>query len=172
MADAKATSKIDPLAVLPAAQDVMKQIAQREAEKASVALREIVGGIRPIKWLVEKGTIVIAADGGGIPTVGFLDWGRPTARAFRRANRKRCASTASPRDRWGGPKVDAARSAIRNKSLDREASLGHSARRRHDRRQGSRDNRIGLTNAKLTCHMPNQPAASASNRILEPGESF
>ena len=82
--------------------------------------------IRPIRWLLEKGTIVIAAGGGGIPTVSepgrklvgieavidkdvcsellarqleadffvmatdadavFLDWGKPTAKAFRWAS--------------------------------------------------------------------------------------
>jgi carbamate kinase len=82
--------------------------------------------VRPIKWLLEKGTIVIAAGGGGIPTVYepgrvlrgieavidkdlcsellarqldadffimatdadavFVDWGTPSAKAFRRAS--------------------------------------------------------------------------------------
>ena len=93
--------------------------------------------IRPMKWLLEKGTIVIAAGGGGIPTVYepgrvlrvvidkdlcsellareleanvfimatdadavFLDWGKPTARAFRRASPQAMATSNSRRVRW------------------------------------------------------------------------
>ena len=39
MAEAKAANTTDPLAVLPTAKDLMKQIALREAEKASAALK-------------------------------------------------------------------------------------------------------------------------------------
>ena len=103
--------------------------------------------IRPIKWLLEKGTIVIGAGGGGIPTVYgpgrqlqgieavidkdlcsellareleadffimatdadavFLDWGKPTAKAFRRANPKAMREYRFPAGSMG-PKVDAA----------------------------------------------------------------
>ena len=103
--------------------------------------------IRPIKWLLEKGTIVIAAGGGGIPTVYepgrvlcgieavidkdlcsellarqleadffimatdakavFLDWGKPTAKAFRHASPKAMRNFSFPAGSMG-PKVDAA----------------------------------------------------------------
>ncbi len=54
MADAKATAKSDPLAVLPTAQDVMKQIALKEAEKASSAMRELSAAEAEKKALLEK----------------------------------------------------------------------------------------------------------------------
>ena len=103
--------------------------------------------IRPIKWLLEKGTIVIAAGGGGIPTVYgpgrqlqgieavidkdlcsellareleadffimatdadavFIDWGKPTAKAFRRVSPKAMRDYHFPAGSMG-PKVDAA----------------------------------------------------------------
>jgi carbamate kinase len=103
--------------------------------------------IRPIKWLLERGTVVIAAGGGGIPTVYepgrklkgieavidkdlcsellarqleadvfimatdadavFLDWGKPTAKAFRRASPKAMRDYSFPAGSMG-PKVDAA----------------------------------------------------------------
>ena len=103
--------------------------------------------VRPIKWLLEKGTIVIAAGGGGIPTVYeagrqlrgieavidkdlcsellareleadvfimatdadavFTDWGKPTARAFRRASPEAMRGYSFPAGSMG-PKVDAA----------------------------------------------------------------
>ena len=103
--------------------------------------------IRPIKWMLEKGTIVIAAGGGGIPTVYepgrklagieavidkdlcsellareleadlfimatdadavFLDWGKPTAKAIRRASPGAMKSYQFPAGSMG-PKVDAA----------------------------------------------------------------
>jgi len=103
--------------------------------------------VRPIKWLLERGTVVIAAGGGGIPTVYdpgrvlrgieavidkdlcsellarqldadffimatdadavFLDWGKPTAKAFRRASPKAMREYNFPAGSMG-PKVDAA----------------------------------------------------------------
>jgi carbamate kinase len=103
--------------------------------------------IRPMKWLLEKGTVVIAAGGGGIPTVYepgrvlrgieavidkdlcsellarelaadvfimatdadavFLDWGKPTAKAFRRASPKALREFSFPTGSMG-PKVEAA----------------------------------------------------------------
>jgi carbamate kinase len=103
--------------------------------------------IRPIRWLLEQGTIVIAAGGGGIPTVYepgrrlrgveavidkdlcsellarqleadfyimatdadavFVDWGKPTAKAFRRASPKAMRDFSFPAGSMG-PKVDAA----------------------------------------------------------------
>jgi carbamate kinase len=105
--------------------------------------------IRPMKWLLEKGTVVIAAGGGGIPTVYepgpgrvlrgieavidkdlcsellareldadffimatdadavFVDWGKPTAKAFRRASPKAMREYSFPAGSMG-PKVEAA----------------------------------------------------------------
>jgi carbamate kinase len=103
--------------------------------------------MRPIKWLLEKGTIVIAAGGGGIPTVYepgrklrgieavidkdlcsellardlgvdlfimatdaeavFVDWGKPSAKAIRRANPDDLKLYHFPAGSMG-PKVDAA----------------------------------------------------------------
>jgi carbamate kinase len=103
--------------------------------------------VRPMRWLLENGTIVIAAGGGGIPTVYepgrklrgieavidkdlcsellarqldadffimatdasavFLDWGKPTAKAFRRANPSAIREFPFPAGSMG-PKVDAA----------------------------------------------------------------
>jgi carbamate kinase len=103
--------------------------------------------VRPIRWLLERGTIVIAAGGGGIPTVYeagrklrgieavidkdlcsellsrqleadfflmatdadavFLDWGKPTAKAFRRASPAAMRDYSFPAGSMG-PKVEAA----------------------------------------------------------------
>jgi hypothetical protein len=54
MAEAKAANAQDPLAVLPTAKDVMKQIALREAEKASAAAREMNAADAEKKALMEK----------------------------------------------------------------------------------------------------------------------
>jgi carbamate kinase len=103
--------------------------------------------VRPVKWLLEKGCIVICAGGGGIPTMYapgrqlhgvdavvdkdrasamlarelevdlfimatdagavYLDWGKPTQRAIRRASPR--ALTALPFAAGSmGPKVEAA----------------------------------------------------------------
>jgi carbamate kinase len=103
--------------------------------------------VRPIRWLLENGTIVIAAGGGGIPTAYgsgrvlrgieavidkdfcsellarelavdlfimatdadavFVDWGKPTARAIRRATPAAMRGFSFPAGSMG-PKVDAA----------------------------------------------------------------
>jgi hypothetical protein len=54
MAEAKAANADDPLAVLPTAKDIMKQIALREAEKASAASREMNAAEAEKKALMEK----------------------------------------------------------------------------------------------------------------------
>ncbi len=103
--------------------------------------------LRPIRWLLDQGTVVIAAGGGGIPTVYeprrklrgieavidkdlcsellareleadffimatdadavFLDWGKPSARQFRRANPGAFRDFSFPAGSMG-PKVVAA----------------------------------------------------------------
>ena len=54
MAEAKAANPKDPLAALPTAQDVMTQIALREAEKASAAAREMNAADAEKKALMER----------------------------------------------------------------------------------------------------------------------
>ena len=54
MAEAKTASGADPLAVLPTAKDVMKQITLREAEKASAAARELSAAEEEKRALIEK----------------------------------------------------------------------------------------------------------------------
>lgn len=103
--------------------------------------------IRPMRWLLEKGTVIIAAGGGGIPTIYeagrklrgieavidkdwcsellarelgadffimatdadavFLDWGKPTAKQFRRASPSSMRDYSFPAGSMG-PKVEAA----------------------------------------------------------------
>ena len=118
----------------------MKMDSDKWRRVVASPLPKRVFEIRPMKWLLEKGTIVIAAGGGGIPTVYepgrvlrgievvidkdlcsellareleadvfimatdadavFLDWGKPTARAFRRASPQAMATSNSRRVRW------------------------------------------------------------------------
>jgi hypothetical protein len=54
MAEAKAANTTDPLAVLPTAKDVLKQIALREAEKASAAVKEMNAAEAEKKALMDK----------------------------------------------------------------------------------------------------------------------
>ena len=54
MAEAKVAKNADPLAALPAAKDLMKQIALKEAEKASDALRAQTAAEAEKKALLDK----------------------------------------------------------------------------------------------------------------------
>lgn len=54
MAQAQKTESADPLAVLPTAADVMKQIALKEAEKAAAAMREQSSAEAEKNALLEK----------------------------------------------------------------------------------------------------------------------
>jgi len=54
MPEAKSTASTDPLAALPTAQDMMKEIALKEAEKASSAARELTAAEAEKKALLEK----------------------------------------------------------------------------------------------------------------------
>jgi hypothetical protein len=51
---AEAAANADPLAILPSAKDLMKQIALKEAEKASAAMREYTAADAEKKALLEK----------------------------------------------------------------------------------------------------------------------
>jgi hypothetical protein len=54
MVEAKSANVEDPLAVLPTAKNVLKQIALREAEKASAAMREMNAAEAEKNALMEK----------------------------------------------------------------------------------------------------------------------
>ena len=54
MAEAKVAVATDPLAALPTAKDVIKQIALREAEKASAAVKEMNAADAEKKALMER----------------------------------------------------------------------------------------------------------------------
>jgi phage/plasmid-associated DNA primase len=54
MAETKAAIPQDPLAALPAAKDIMKQMALKEAEKASAALREMTAAEAEKQALLER----------------------------------------------------------------------------------------------------------------------
>ena len=126
---------------------VFKQDGDKWRRVVASPLPKQVFEVRPIKWLLEKGTIIIAAGGGGIPTVYepgrqlrgieavidkdlcsellarqldadvfimatdadavFTDWGKQTARAFRRASPDAMGGFSFPAGSMG-PKVDAA----------------------------------------------------------------
>jgi carbamate kinase len=126
---------------------VMKKDGEKWRRVVASPVPKQIFEVRPIKWLLEQGTIVIAAGGGGIPTVYepgrklrgieavidkdlcsellarqigadffimatdadavFLDWGKPTAKAFRRASPKAMRDFSFPAGSMG-PKVDAA----------------------------------------------------------------
>jgi carbamate kinase len=126
---------------------IMKMDGERWRRVVASPRPKQIFEIRPIRWLLEKGTVVIAAGGGGIPTVYgpgrslrgieavidkdlcsellarqlkadifimatdaeavFLDWGKPTAKAFRRASPKALRNHTFPAGSMG-PKVEAA----------------------------------------------------------------
>jgi len=54
MAEQAATKTSDPLTILPTAQDIRKQIALKEAEKASAAMRELSAADAEKKALLER----------------------------------------------------------------------------------------------------------------------
>ena len=54
MAEAKKAESADPLSALPSAKDVMKQIALREADKASALMREHTAAEAEKKALLDK----------------------------------------------------------------------------------------------------------------------
>ena len=125
----------------------MKQDGTKWRRVVASPMPKRIFEIRPIRWLLERGTIVIAAGGGGIPTVYdagrklrgieavidkdlcsellareldadffimatdadavFVDWGKPTAKAFRRASPAAMRDYSFPAGSMG-PKVDAA----------------------------------------------------------------
>jgi carbamate kinase len=127
---------------------VMKQDGDKWRRVVASPLPKRIFEMRPIKWLLEKGAVVIAAGGGGIPTVYepgrklrgieavidkdlcsellarelgadlfimatdadavFENWGKPNARAMRRASPGALTAYPFPAGSMG-PKVDAAR---------------------------------------------------------------
>ena len=127
---------------------VMKQDGDKWRRVVASPLPKRIFEMRPIKWLLEKGAVVIAAGGGGIPTVYepgrklrgieavidkdlcsellarelgadlfimatdadavFENWGKPSARAMRRASPEALTAYPFPAGSMG-PKVDAAR---------------------------------------------------------------
>jgi len=127
---------------------VMKQDGDKWRRVVASPLPKRIFEMRPIKWLLEKGAVVIAAGGGGIPTVYepgrklrgieavidkdlcsellarelgadlfvmatdadavFENWGKPNARAMRRASPEALTAYPFPAGSMG-PKVDAAR---------------------------------------------------------------
>ncbi len=54
MAEATESKNADPLSVLPTAKDLMKQIALKEAEKASAGMRELTAAEAEKQALLEK----------------------------------------------------------------------------------------------------------------------
>ena len=127
---------------------VMKKDGDKWRRVVASPLPKRIFEMRPIKWLLEKGAVVIAAGGGGIPTVYepgrklrgieavidkdlcsellarelgadlfimatdaaavFENWGKPNARAMRRASPAALSAYPFPAGSMG-PKVDAAR---------------------------------------------------------------
>ena len=127
---------------------VMKQDGDKWRRVVASPLPKRIFEMGPIKWLLEKGAVVIAAGGGGIPTVYepgrklrgieavidkdlcsellarelgtdlfimatdadavFENWGKPNARAMRRASPEALTAYPFPAGSMG-PKVDAAR---------------------------------------------------------------
>jgi carbamate kinase len=127
---------------------VMKQDGDKWRRVVASPQPKRIFEMRPIKWLLEKGAVVIAAGGGGIPTVYepgrklrgieavidkdlcsellareldadlfimatdadavFENWGKPNARAMRRASPEALTAYPFPAGSMG-PKVDAAR---------------------------------------------------------------
>ena len=126
---------------------VMKKDGDKWRRVVPSPIPQRIFEIRPMKWLLDHGTVVIAAGGGGIPTVYeagrklrgieavidkdlcsellarelgadffimatdteavFLDWGTPSAKAFRRAHPSAIREFSFPAGSMG-PKVDAA----------------------------------------------------------------
>jgi len=127
---------------------VMKRDGDKWRRVVASPLPKRIFEMRPIKWLLEKGAVVIVGGGGGIPTVYdadrklrgieavidkdlcsellarelkadlfimatdadavFENWGKPNARAIRRATPEALAAYSFPAGSMG-PKVDAAR---------------------------------------------------------------
>ena len=127
---------------------VMKKDGDKWRRVVASPVPKRIFEMRPIKWLLEKGAVVIAAGGGGIPTVYepgrklrgieavidkdlcsellarelgadlfimatdaaavFENWGKPNARAMRRASPEALTAYPFPAGSMG-PKVDAAR---------------------------------------------------------------